>query len=104
MFSLPQIVRMARIWASVAARTGVVPWRDGESRCRRVEYLGYVLPVSGRGGQKTVRRHDLAYRHPVCDNCAMSNLAEKLNRNRFTAMSGFFAAIVGYVLSEAFRL
>ena len=34
----------------------------------------------------------------------MSNLAEKLNRNRFTAMSGFFAAIVGYVLSEAFRL
>jgi hypothetical protein len=29
-------------------------------------------------------------------------LAEKLNPNRFTAMSGFMAAVVGYVLGESF--
>ena len=29
-------------------------------------------------------------------------LAEKLHPGRFTAMSGFFAAVVGYVLSESF--
>lgn len=30
------------------------------------------------------------------------SLAEKLNPNRFTAMSGFMAAIVGYVLDQSF--
>jgi hypothetical protein len=49
-----------------------------------------------------VRLHDLANRLLACDNYTMSSLSEKLNPNRFTAMSGFFAAVVGYVLSEAF--